>query len=86
MRPMTVRKESDGKRRRSRVAWQEEILAPLLGDERVDKIEMSKVSNILSVQGKHRQAVSTESCRSGSESSSSGECEDEVLAYKAQWA
>ena len=64
------------------VGWQEEILAPLLGDERVDKIEMSKVSNKLSVQGKHRQAVSTESCRSGSESSSSGECEDKVLAYQ----
>ena len=48
----------------------------MLGDDRVDKIEMSKVSNKLSVQGKHRQAAST---------SSSGECEDKVLAYKAQW-
>ena len=60
----------------------------LLGDERVDKIEMSKVSNKHSV-GVARQTQA--SCfdkggRSGSESSSSGECEDKVLAHKAQWA
>ena len=37
------------------------VLSLLLGDERVDKIEMSKVSNKLSVQGKHRQVASSES-------------------------
>ena len=36
------------------------------------------------LQGKHKQAVSKKGGRSWSESSSSGECEDRVLAHKAQ--
>ena len=52
----------------------------------MDKIQMSKVSNIPSAfQGKYKQAVSTKTGRSWSDSSS-GECEDKVLAHKAEWA
>ena len=38
------------------------------------------------LQVKYKQAVSTKMGRSWSESSSSGECENTVLARKAQWA
>ena len=38
------------------------------------------------VQGKRTQVVSNRGGRSWSEWSSSGECEDKVLAHKAQWA
>ena len=38
------------------------------------------------VQGRHKQAVSNKGGRSWSEWSSSGECEDKVLAQKTQWA
>ena len=37
-------------------------------------------------KGKHKQTVSNKGGRSWSESSSSGECEDKVLARQAQWA
>ena len=38
------------------------------------------------LQGKYKEAVSTKAGRSSSESSSSGECEDKVLAHQAPWA
>ena len=81
---MTVRKERDGNRSRSGVGWQFKCgwkrfleLSLLLGDERVDKIEMSKVSNFpyKASTGRLHQP----------RASSSGECENKVLAFKAQW-
>ena len=37
------------------------------------------------LEGKHMQAVSTQSGHTWSETSSSGEGDDKVLAYEAQW-
>ena len=49
---------------------------------------MSKMQTDIAtgLQGKHLQAVSTKNERGLSASSSSGDGEDHMLAYKAQWA
>ena len=47
-------------------------------------MEKTNIPSVL--QGKHKQVVSNKGGRSWSELPSSGECEDTVLAHKAQWA
>ena len=61
------------------------VLSLLLGSERVDEIEVSKVSDKHSARQKQARC-NNQGGRSGSGSSSSGECEDKVLAHMAQWA
>ena len=60
---------------------------PLLcRDKRLDKSQVSKMQKgtfLRGLQGQHTQAVSTRTGRSWSASSSSGDGEDQALAYKA---
>ena len=94
---MTVRREMALKRRRERVLWSVKCGKMSFCKRRSSLIVASsgtaasarrrvRETDIPSVlQGRHMQAVSSKNGRSWSASSSSGDGQDQMLAYNAQW-